>query len=147
MDAAAFWRLIGKVDLTALREGDEEEAVEPVVDALANCSEADIFAFDDILSQFLHDIDGRAYADESGDSAKSADGFLYARCFVVAMGKKHYETVKADPTKMPKSLHDWCESLLGVAPQAWSIVTDNEEEDWDHQPPVSRETGSNAAKW
>ena len=147
MDQAAFWRLIDKIDRDALRDGDEEGAVEPLIEALAEHPESDIRDFENILAQCLFDIDGEVYADEAGESGQSADGFLYARCYVVARGKKHYDLVKADPSKMPKSLDEWCEALLYVAQQAWAAATGNDEEAWDHDAPVSYETGSNKANW
>lgn len=147
MDHSSFWRLIAKIDRDALRDGDEEGAVEPLGEALAECSEAEIHAFENILAQCLYDIDGKVYADEAEESGQSDDCFLYARCYVVAQGKQHYEAVKADPTKMPKSLDHWCESLLYVAQRAWAAATGEDEESWDHQSPVSYETGSNKANW
>lgn len=147
MDQSTFWRLIGKIDRDALSDGDEEGAVEPLIEALAEHAEGEIKEFENILAQCLYDLDGRAYADQAGESGQSDDGFLYARCYVVARGKKHYDSVKADPTKMPKSLDEWCESLLYVAQQAWVNATGKDEESWDHHAPVSYETGSNKAKW
>jgi hypothetical protein len=132
-----FWSLIGKIDRDALRDGDEEGAVEPLVEALAEHGEEEMKKFENILAQTLHDIDGRAFADQAGESGRSADGFLYARCYVVARGKGHYDSVKADPTRMPKSLEEWCESLLYVAQQAWTAATGEDEESWDHHAPVS----------
>jgi hypothetical protein len=147
MDQSTFWRLIAKIDQDALREGDEEGAVEPLGEALAECTPADIHEFENILAQRLFDIDGEVYADEAEESGQSDDGFLYARCFVVAQGKQQYDAVKADPTKMPKSLDQWCESLLYVSQRAWAAATGEDEEAWDHLPPVSYETGSNRANW
>jgi hypothetical protein len=147
MDQTAFWRLIGRIDRGAFRDGDEEGAVEPLVESLAECSEADIKEFENILAQCLYDLDGQAYADQAGESGQSDDGFLYSRCYVVARGQKHYDAVKADPTKMPKSLDNWCESLLFVAQHAWASATGKEEDAWDHHAPVCYETGSNKANW
>ena len=147
MDQSNFWRLIAKIDQGALRDGDEEGAVEPLAEALGECSEGDIKEFENILAQCLYDIDGEVYADEAEESGQSGDGFLYARCFVVAQGKQHYDEVKADPTKMPKSLDQWCESLLYVSQRAWAVATGEDEESWDHHAPVSYETGSNKANW
>jgi hypothetical protein len=147
MDESAFWRLIGKTDRGALRDGDEVGAVEPLVEALAEYDEAEIKEFENILAQCLYDIDDPAYADEAGESGRSGDGFLYARCYVVAMGKKHYDSVKADPARMPKSLDEWCKSLLYVPQKAWAAATGGEPESWDHVPLVSYETGINKANW
>jgi hypothetical protein len=147
MDQPTFWRLIGTIDRGALRDGDEEGAVEPLVEALAECSEGDIKEFEDLLAQCLYDLDGQTYADQAGESGQSGDGFLYARCYVVARGKKHYDSVKANPAKMPKSVDEWCESLLSVAQEAWAAATGKGDEEWDHQSPVSYEMGSNKANW
>ena len=142
MDESVFWKLIAEIDREALREDDEETAVEPLVAALAKTSEAEIKAFEDILAQRLYDLDGPAWAD--GDSGQSGDGFLYVRCYVVAMGKKFYDSVQADPKKTPKDA--WCESLLAITRQAWAALG-NDEDAWDYQSPVNYETGSNKANW
>jgi hypothetical protein len=89
MDQSAFWRLIEKIDRRELSDGDEDGAVEQLVEALAEYGEAEIKEFENTLAQCLYDIDGPAYADQAGESGQSADGFLYARCYVVARGKKH----------------------------------------------------------
>ncbi len=147
IEGPEFWRLIENVDREALQEGDEDSAVEPLVDALSQLGEADIRDFETILTQCLYDIDGRAYAENAGRSGQSGDGFLYARCYVVANGQTHYDNVKADPTRMPKSLDEWCEALLYVSQRAWANVTGRDEEEWSHNTPLSYETGSNAANW
>jgi hypothetical protein len=147
MDQTKFWALIGKIDRSALRSGDEDGAVEPLIEALAKHSEEDILEFENILAQSLYDIDGRVYADAAGESGGSVDGFLYARCYVVANGKKYYEAVRADPTKMPKTLDEWCEPLLSVAQTAWAAATGKDEESWVSDTPVSYETGSNEPGW
>jgi hypothetical protein len=147
MDRSTFWKLISRIDRSALRDGDEEGAVEPLVEALSEQGEQEIRSFEDHLSQVLYDLDGESFANEAGDSGQSGDGFLYARCFVVACGQKNYEAVKTDPAKMSKSIEDWCESLLYVASCAWAQATGNDEEEWDHIAPVSYETGSNQSLW
>lgn len=147
MDRDTFWKYVGLIDREALRDEDERDAVEPLIEALVKCTIDELAAFEDHLAQVLYDLDGRIYADHSGKSGMSADGFLFTRCYVVARGRLHYEAVLADPTKMPRTSHAWCESLLFVAVQAWATITGKEETDWDHVSPVSYETGSNAAAW
>jgi hypothetical protein len=142
-----FWSPIGEVDGDSLRSGDDEGAVGPLVEALSTHGEEEIRAFEDVLSRCLYDIDGRRYADAAGESGRSSDGFLYARCYVVARGRAHYEAVKADPAKMPKSLDDWCEPLLYVAQMAWAEATGEDGESWGSQASVSYETGSNQDAW
>ncbi len=147
MDRPSFWKFISKIDCSALRDGDEERAVEPLIEALSGQDEQELRSFEDHLAQVLYDVDGEVYANEAGESGQSGDGFLYVRCFAVACGQKHYEAVKSDPAKMSKSIDDWCESLLYAASCAWAQATGNDEEEWDHLSPVSYETGSNKSLW
>ena len=147
MSGADFWKVIGLIDREALDEGDEEAAIAPLVSALAGMTIADIESFDEHLAQALFAIDGESYADTAGDSGTSSDGFLYARCYVVAHGQEHYDEVARNPTAMPKSLDQWCESLLYAGTNAWGAKTGNDPVDWEFQPSVSYETGSNRARW
>ena len=147
MTEPEFWQLIGLIDTTALDDGDEDEAVAPLQAALITRPEADLFAFEELLSQTLYAIDGEAFADQAGDSGNSDDAFLYARCYVVAKGQAFYEAVKSDPARMPKSIDEWCESLLSTHCVAWAEQTGNDQEDFPFTASVSYETGSNAGLW
>jgi len=142
-----FWKLISLVDIEALDEGDEETAVEELAESLSFNNEGEINQFHEILSQNLYKLDGEAWCDESGESSSSADGFLYARCYVVAKGPDYYMEVINNPSLMPKSSDQWAESLMYVAGQAWAEATGNDEEDYNFEPSVSYETGSNDAQW
>jgi hypothetical protein len=73
-----------------------------------------------------------------------ADGFLYARCFVVARGREHYERVLRDPSEMPSSIDDWFEPILYAPSQAFESMHGQE---WDYAASVNYETGSNAQGW
>jgi len=147
MNSDEFWKLIELVDLQALENGDEDQALVSLSSAMAEMDVSSIEAFQEQLSQALHAIDGENYADNAGDSGTSDDGFLYARCYVVARGKDYYSRVKAAPEEMPKSLEQWCESLLYVAPNAWATKTGNDPSDWDFDATVSYESGSNETLW
>jgi hypothetical protein len=80
-----FWRLIGYVDRDVLQRGEgyDEAALQPLIRALTVLDKAELESFQDHLAQALHGLDGPQYYDASGDVGD--DGFLYARCFVVAM--------------------------------------------------------------
>jgi hypothetical protein len=147
MDRAGFWKLMSAVDQDALDELDDAAAVEPLIEELSKREERQIFGFEEQLALVLYELDGRVFADHAGESASSPDGFLYARCFVVARGQEHHERVLADPSAMPHSLDEWCEALLYVASRAWAQRTGRDEEEWEFEASVSYETGSNAAKW
>ncbi len=142
MDEDTFWNLIACIDQSA--RGDDPAAVEPLVEALSGLTEAHICAFQDRLAQCLYDIDGEEWADASG---KTDEEFVHARCYAVAMGKDAYEAVFDDPDTMSDTYEEWAELLLFVGQRAWAKVMGEDEETWEHDPPVSYETGSNEANW
>jgi len=147
MDETAFWNLIAHIDVAALESGDEEGAVVPLQQVLEGLTENELDAFDELLAQQLYNIDGKMYADNAGESAGSDDGFLYARCYVVARGRDYYERVKQDPRQMPKTLDQWCESLLYPHRNAWANLTGRDVSESPFTASVSYETGSNRALW
>jgi len=142
-----FWQLIALIDVTALDDGDEDEAIAPLEVRLSMRSEAELFAFEEALSQKLYAIDGEQFADQAGESAGSDDGFLYARCYVVAKGRAFYEAVKSDPSRMPKSIEQWCEALLYPHRKAWAEQAEGDPSGWPFVATVSYESGSNRALW
>jgi hypothetical protein len=147
MNEKKFWQLIAQIDREALEDGDAGAAVEPLTEALAELPVEDIKGFEECLAQALYKLDGKVFADHAGESGKSDDAFLYARCFVVGSGKTTYDSVLADPALMPDQTDDWLEELLSVAPEAWSGKTGRDTDDWDFSASVDYETGSNSAAW
>ncbi|MFC6088783.1 DUF4240 domain-containing protein [Saccharothrix lopnurensis] len=75
-----------------------EEHLDRVLEALravaADLSAEELTALDRVAERKLHEID-RADVHEVTDG--SDDGFLYARGFVLAMGREFYEAVARDP--------------------------------------------------
>jgi len=149
VDDGVFWSLIDKLDWE--RDDDDDAVVEPLVRALALLPDAEIGSFQETLAQRLYDLDGRAWARESGDEIwfgdpdrLSVDAFLYARCAVVARGQDTYGAVRADPLQMPKNAE--FESLLYVASTAYERKTGLEWDDLDDTD-VSFETFSNDGGW
>ena len=140
-----FWGLVAKIDRAQIGETkDDEAALAPLVTALAALPRARIEAFEDDLAAALFALDGKTYAEAAGESGQSDDGFLYARCWVVAQGREHYASVLAEPSLMPRDVDAWFEPLLDAARAAWEEKTGAE---WDHTPPHDWETGSNSAAW
>jgi hypothetical protein len=147
VDDEVFWALIAKLDWS--QAGGDDRVVEPVVAALAAMAQLDVEAFQHILAEKLHALDGRAWARESGPGiwwgdpdSLSADGFLYARCVVVANGRRFYENVLANPSAMPTDME--FESLLNIAGKARQRQSG---EDSQPETTVSYGTFSNAAGW
>lgn len=71
----------------------------------------------------------------------SDDGFLYARGFVVAVGKAYYDAVAANPAKY--GLDFDAESMCYFA----AHIHHDRFGEWTGKTDISRETGSNAAGW
>lgn len=147
MTDSQFWNLISRVDLQALERGEEEAAVLPVQMALSGKTEAELAEFEEALAQKLYAIDGEAYAQNAGESGSSDDAFLYARLYVVAKGRDFYEAVRVHPERMPRSIEQWCESLLYVHRYTWETLTGRSASLWPFTPSVSYESGSNPALW
>lgn len=147
MDSSQFWRVVELADRDALRDGDEEGAVAPLIAELAKADDPVILSFEEHLARALYDLDSSEHAKHAGESGRSGDGFLYARCYVVACGRARYLQVLADPAGMPRSIDDWCEALLYVGQSAWAARTGRDPDDWNPETAVSYETASNTAKW
>ena len=142
-----FWSIIAMLDWK--HEGNDAEVLAPAIRGLAAKSTTDIRRFEERLSYLLYQLDTKAHASNSGElicdpesGDVSADGFLYARCVVVANGREFYEAVLKDPTSMPKDVE--FESLLGLARDAYESKTGR---DLDYSPGCSYETFSNEAGW
>ena len=149
MSEAVFWQVIDSFNWK--RTGDDEAVLRPAVKALAAMTVEDIYAFDDLLAAKLYALDTREVArgvyrgevdPDDGDAYISADDFLYSRCVVVANGKAFYDRVLADPLTAPQGLE--FEALLYVAADAYAKKTG---EEYDHEPPLSKESFSNKAGW
>jgi hypothetical protein len=158
MDDKRFWDLIEsswqaaggmtkarqKLAEKKLSEDQAEELMEalgeviPALQAqLDQLSAEELLAFDRILEQKLYDID-RAEIQEHTDG--SDDGFLYARGFIVAAGKRYYDAVNARPSTALMDLE--CEEMCYLS---WHLYRDK----FGDMPAsdISRETCSNKAGW
>ncbi len=149
MDENTFWEIIAFFDWD--ETGNDDAVMEPACKALSAMDEDAIFRFDDILAEKLHALDTRehcraCYAGElnpdDGDDYISADDFLYSRCVVVVNGREFYDSVLADPTKMPQNME--FEALLSLPQSAFERKTG---QPYDHAPLVSYESFQNAVGW
>ncbi|SNY70315.1 DUF4240 domain-containing protein [Paractinoplanes atraurantiacus] len=134
IDEAVFWQLMRAVG----RDGD----VERLVARLAGRPQVDITGFEDRLAALLWALDTPAHF--AAARPIGADGFLYVRCAVVAAGRKAYERVARTPSALSKFVDREAEVLLTVAGKAYERATGLL---WEHEPPLSYETGSNVAAW
>lgn len=145
MDQAAFWEIMALPDW---QQPDEDDALLPIIEALAVMDDQEFFAFDDLLAKLLYDTDGPAWARAIyGEDLQqmSAEGFLYARCAAVALGRETYTAFQEH--RMPVTPDAKYEVILYVAPIAWAVKHDADVEDYPHTPPYEAETGSNTRLW
>lgn len=149
MNENTFWEIISRFDWS--KQGDDDAVMAPACEALAALDEQAIFKFYDLLAEKLHALDTREHCracykgeldPDNGDDYISADGFLYARCVVVANGRDFYNAVLADPTQFPQELE--FESLLSLTDMAYEQKTG---ETMDHSPTVDFESFQNQAGW
>jgi len=147
MSEEEFWSIIELLDWK--HQGNDKEVLAPAIKALAAKSKTDICRFEERFAYLLYQLDTKAHASNIGadsydpeSDSVSADGFLYARCVVVANGREFYEAVLKDPTKMPKDME--FESLLQLASGAYELKTG---EDFEYSTGCSYESFSNQAGW
>jgi hypothetical protein len=79
---------------------------------------------------------------EEEENYLSVDDFLYARCAVVAEGKKYYEKVLNMPSEMPETIT--FESLLYIDKEAFKIKIGKE---FNYMRNQKYETYSNKEGW
>lgn len=136
-----FWALLEKINW---KKKEDEDRLQPLISALAACSESQIYQFSERLALLLHQLDGPAFTLplEQDELGFSADTFLYARCYVVARGEKFYKSVLAKPAKMPVGKE--MEALLYVAQHAYQQKTGKA---YHYIPTVNYESFFNRELW
>ena len=147
MSEEEFWTVINVLDWK--HQGNDEKVIAPAIKALGSKSKTEICRFAERFAFLLYQLDTKAHASNIGEDSYdpksgyvSADGFLYARCVVVANGREFYEAVLKDPSKMPKDME--FESLLGLAAGAYELKTGKE---FEYSTGCSFESFSNPGGW
>lgn len=151
-EAARFWALIetawertGSADARdALLGGDyDHDLLDRFIDALRSLStdftSAELTALDRVAERALYEIDR---ADIQAITDGSDDGFLYARGFIVAMGREHYDAVRADPEVAVPDAE--CEELCYFFAHLHDKLYDGFPETGSG---ISRESASNPLGW
>lgn len=145
MDKKRFFALIMDV-CDWDQSGNDDMVIAPLVNYLSSLSDDEIFAFDDIMTELLYDLDTKKnfkrackYYDHSDDS------FLYSRCAALVNGEECYEKVKAGKNNKIWTME--FEAILSVPMLAWGRKHGIDCRDYPHLPAKSVETGSNADEW
>lgn len=126
-----------------LLEEASEALWEPVLinyrQRLLQLSKEDLTDFIHILEERLYNID-REEIHEYTDG--SDDGFLYCRCFILAMGRDYYNMVDADPSKAAMDIEA---EIFGFS--AYGVYGEKFSEEFDRYSIHSIESGSNQKGW
>jgi hypothetical protein len=133
-----FWNLI---KAAAKQRGDGDAQVEALVRELAGLPPADITGFADHLARALYELDTPAHATAAN---AHGDAFLFIRCAVVLAGRTAYLRVRRNPADMAAFVGADAEPLLTVAGRAYQVATGMA---WEHDTPVSYETGASQGAW
>lgn len=146
MNEVVFWALLSLLSWD--KTGDDIAVIEPVISALSEKSTEEIFAFEELLAQKLYALDTLVHAKEIGVDAYregqyfSVDGFLYARCVVVANGSDVYSHILKNPKDFPKDME--FEALLSIGPMAYERKTGKQ---YSYVSKTSYETYANESAW
>lgn len=146
MSDEQFWGIISMFDWT---EDNSKDVIQAAVLFLKQMSVKEIKAFENTLSKKLYQLDGLEYAKNTDGNAYKGEGqsfssdvFLYARCAVVAKGKKVFDNIIEQPETMLKN--ETFEQLLSLSNQAYKLKTEKE---FDYIPAYIYETFANAEGW
>lgn len=160
MTEQIFWQIIESAwtDFPSLNqqrlqavEDNDEEALQELSEALENevfdsfkhkireLNQENLTKFIHILEEKIYNID-RAEIQEYTDG--SDDGFLYCRCFILAMGQAYYDMIDNSPEKASMDLE--AESFVF---SIYKVYEEKYGEAFDLYATHCMETGSNHKGW
>lgn len=125
--------------LEDLSRGIEEEIVQNYREKLLLLGKEEFTNFIHILEEKLFAID-RKEIQEYTDG--SDDGFLYCRCFILAMGESYYNAVNTNPSKATMDLEAETFGFL-----AYKIYEEKFAEEFDRYSIHNIESCSNIGGW
>jgi hypothetical protein len=99
------------------------------------------------MAKYLHEIDGRQWAEQYkiGAGCYSDDGFLYCRCVAIVNGEGYFNSILSGTKELNGDLE--FESMLYVPQMAWAKKHNDEEENYPYQTQTDVESGSNTDLW
>jgi len=129
----------GYLDGLSVVKGAREAFAASLVRLCHGLTEAELTALDRVVERKLYDIDS---AELHAVTDGSDDGFLYARGFIVAMGRRFYYAVAADAMKaVPGAeLEEMCYFFAHLCHEQYGNFPDTGSG-------ISRESCSNPAGW
>ena len=160
MNLTEFWGLIErawsmepelleqrKKAIASNKESQLEKLANIIEDELVDPYEELLYALDrDELSSFIRTWEERMYHIDRKEIQQhtdgSDDGFLYVRCFIIAMGQTYYDSIDTNPALAKEGLE-----AEGFGFTAYSVYQDKFDEDFKRGSKHAIETGSNKEGW
>ena len=105
----AFWQRMTLIERSALREGHETQAVQPLARALRESGEG--AEFQACVDACLQALESPAHQRMADEAMLSDDSFLYHRCYVIARGQAYFEAALDLPV-LTGNPPEWCEPLM-----------------------------------
>ena len=145
MNEKEFWKILDKLDWN--NEGDDDLVLKPVIKYRSKLKDEEIFAFHEIMSKLLFNIDGKAWAKDiyKDFSNYSDDDFLYTRCVAIVNGEKYYNSIKNRKKKLNQDLE--FESILYVPEEACNLKHKDDLNEYEYIPKYNYESRSNIDLW
>ena len=125
--------------IATLADDIEDTIFDDFQDLLYELTREDLVGFIHTLEERLYNLDRKAIheATESND-----ESFVYARCFIIAVGRAYYDAVDADPSKAVPDAE-----AEGFGFTAYSVFADRFDEDFKPNSSHNIGTRSNKAGW
>ena len=139
----SFWGIMKKADW---EHEDSQNILEPVITFLANHDDEYIFAFHDVMSQLLYNIDREESAQPMiDDGSYNDDDFLYQRCFALTNGNKFYHDIVDGIKELDGDFQ--FKPLLNIPKKAWAKRNNTTMIDYPHTPKYPIQSKSNKKYW
>ena len=141
-DFTFFWKIIKSCNWK--HQGDDTKVIQPLIEKLSKLEDADIFLFNDMMTELLYQLDSKELFAEFTNflGYENEEHFLYSRCAALINGEDFYYRLLNNE----EFIWDMeFESLLDVLEATWELKHKNN--NYIHNTTLSYETRSNKAKW
>lgn len=159
MNENRFWKIIEDSWIKSGKNENREKAIkENVIDELEKLMEfieTDLIAYYKIelgklakeeFSSYIHILEEKLYQIDRKEIHEytdgSDDGFLYCRCFILALGKEYYNMIDKEPSKAKYDLE-----AEGFGFEAYISYEDKFKEEFERYSTHSIESCSNPKGW
>lgn len=139
----SFWGIMKKAEW---EHEDSHQIMMPVIEFLSMHNDKYIFAFHDVMSELLYNLDRQSIAQPMiDDGSYNDDAFLYQRCYALTGSNKIYHDIIHGIRELNRDCQ--FKPLLNVPRQAWSKRNKKSIMDYPHTPKYEIKSKSNKKYW